>query len=305
MTFSQVPDCLFMVRPAAFGYNSDTASTNAFQQADANVENIQEIALAEFDAAVETIRKANIEVLVVQDTPLPEKPDAIFPNNWFSIHSDGKLVVYPILAPNRRLERNKDYLELLLNRFGPFEIIDLTFYEANQQFLECTGSIVFDHPNKIAYACRSPRTDERVLDDLCVRLGYTPFLFEAADENSKPIYHTNVMLCVGEKVVVVCLDSIHHESDQERLLNSFATTGHRVVSISYQQMRSFAGNMIEVQSKAGKRFLLLSQLALDSMLEGQLKELARHVELLPVSIPTIERYGGGGIRCMVAGIHLK
>jgi hypothetical protein len=303
MTLSQVPDCLVMVRPAAFGFNSDTASTNAFQQTVTSVENIQEIALAEFDAAVTAIRKADIEVMVVEDPLVPEKPDAIFPNNWFSIHA-GKLVLYPILAPNRRLERNKDYVALFLNKFGPLETIDLTFYEDKHQFLEGTGSIVFDHPNKIAYACRSPRTDEQVLKDLCKRLGYAPIIFDAVDENGKPIYHTNVMLCVGEKVVVVGLDSIQRESDQERLLSSFASTGHRVVSISHQQLRSFAGNMIEVKGKSGKRFLLLSQTALNSLLDGQLKELSRHAELLPVNIPAIERYGGGGIRCMVAGIHL-
>jgi hypothetical protein len=257
----------------------------------------------EFDAAVTVIRKADIEVMVVEDTLLPEKPDAIFPNNWFSIHADRKLVLYPMMAPNRRLERNLDYVALLLSKFGPLEIIDLTSYEAEQQFLEGTGSTVFDYPNKIAYACRSPRTDEQVLKDVCKRLGFAPFIFDAVDESGKPIYHTNVMLCVGEKVVVVCLDSITRESDQERLLGSFASTGHRVVSISYLQMRSFAGNMIEVKSKSGNRFFLLSQIALDSLLDGQQKELSRHAELLPVSIPTIERYGGGGIRCMVAGIH--
>ncbi len=303
MAFSQVPDCIFMVRPASFGFNSDTASTNAFQQSGANDEPVQEAAVAEFDAVIEKIRKATIEVLVVDDSILPEKPDAIFPNNWFSIHADGKLVLYPMLALNRRLERNKDYIDLFENRFGPLEIVDLTFYEGHQRFLEGTGSIVFDHPNKIAYSCHSPRTDESVLEDVCKRLNYIPFLFHADDENGKPIYHTNVMLCVGEKVAVVCLDSIKNESEQEQLLRSFASTGHRVLSISYQQMRCFAGNMIEVQSKTGKRFLLLSQKALDSLLDGQIKELSRHVELLPVNIPNIEKYGGGGIRCMVAGIH--
>lgn len=305
MACSQVPDCIFMVRPASFGFNSDTASTNAFQYAGPNDERVQEIAVEEFDAAIEKICKANIEVLVAEDSLLPEKPDAIFPNNWFSIHADGKLVLYPMLAPNRRLERSKEYIDLLVKRFGPLEIIDLTFYEDQHQFLEGTGSVVFDHVNKIAYACRSLRTDEVVLNDICLRLGYMPLVFDAVDENGKSIYHTNVMLCVGEKVVVVCLDSIKNDSDQERLLSSFASTGHRVVSISYQQMRCFAGNMIEVQSKTGKRFLLLSQNALDSLLDGQIKELSRYVELLPVNIPTIEKYGGGGIRCMVAGIHVK
>jgi len=305
MEFSQVPACIFMVRPATFGFNSDTASTNAFQHSASGTENIQDTALAEFDAAVETIKNAGIELLVMDDTLFPEKPDAIFPNNWISLHEDGKLVLYPMMAPNRRLERRREYIEMIINRFGHHEIIDLTFYEEQHRYLEGTGSIVFDHPNKIAYSCRSLRTDEAVLHDLCTRLGYTPFLFDAVDENGKSIYHTNVMLSVGEKVAVVCLDSIWSESDQERLLGSFASTGHRVISISYQQMRSFAGNMIEVQSKKGKRFNLLSQNALESLLDGQIKELSRYVELLPVSIPTIEKYGGGGIRCMVAGIHMK
>ena len=305
MACSQVPDCIFMVRPASFGFNSDTESTNAFQHTTTNDEHIQEIAVAEFDSAIETIRKADIDVLIGDDSFLPEKPDAIFPNNWFSIHADGRLVLYPMLAPNRRLERSKNYIDLFVNKFGPLEIVDLTFYEDQQRFLEGTGSIVFDHPNKIAYASHSPRTDEGVLEDVCKRLGYTPLMFHADDENGKAIYHTNVMLCVGEKVAVVCLDSIKSESGQERLLSSFTFTGHRVVSISYQQMRCFAGNMIEVQSKTGTRFLLLSQNALDSLLGGQIKELSKDVELLPVNIPTIEKYGGGGIRCMVAGIHRK
>ncbi len=305
MGFSQVPDCIFMVRPATFGFNSDTASTNAFQQTTANDENIQDAALAEFDAAVEIIKNAGIELQVMDDTLFPQKPDSIFPNNWISCHEDGKLILYPMMAPSRRLERCQQHIDMLSKRYGHPEIIDLTFYEVQHRFLEGTGSIVFDHPNKIAYACRSLRTDEAVLHDVCTRLGYTPFLFDAVDENGKSIYHTNVMLSVGEKVAVVCLDSIWSESDQERLLGSFASTGHRVVSISYQQMRSFAGNIIEVQSKKGKRFKLLSEKALESLLDGQIKELSRYVELLPVSIPTIEKYGGGGIRCMVAGIHMK
>jgi hypothetical protein len=305
MSFSQVPDCIFMVRPACFGFNSDTACTNTFQHAGTDAVNVQEVALAEFDLVVETIRQSGIEVLIGNDSILPRKPDAIFPNNWFSIHADGQLILYPMLAPNRRLERNKDFIELLVNTYGPLKIVDLTFYEKEQRFLEGTGSIVFDHVNKIAYACHSPRTHESVLIDVCKRLNYTPFAFHAVDERANPIYHTNVMLCVGEKVVVVCLDSIKEEAEQERLLNSFAATSHRVVAISYQQMRTFAGNMIEVQSKSGRRFLLLSQNALESLLDGQIKELRKHVELLPVAIPTIEKYGGGGIRCMVAGIHLK
>ena len=293
MIFPQVPDCLFMVRPASFGFNSDTASTNAFQQQTTSTDSVHDTALAEFDAAVETIRNADIELLIINDSVVLEKPDAIFPNNWFSLHADGRLILYPMMAPSRRLERSASHLALLQNKFGPLEIVDLTFYENQQRFLEGTGSIIFDHLHKIAYACRSQRTDEVVLNDVCTRLGYTPFLFEAVDENGTPVYHTNVMLCVGEHVAVVCLDAIRNEDAQERLLASFASTHHRVVAISYQQMRCLAGNMMEVQGRDGKRFLMLSHTARESLLDGQIKELARYAELLPVHIPTIERYGGG------------
>jgi hypothetical protein len=305
VAFSQVPDSIFMVRPACFGFNSDTASTNAFQNSETEEVNVQALALGEFELAVETIRKSHIEVLIGEDSIFPKKPDAIFPNNWFSIHSDGKLVLYPMMALNRRLERSQNFINLFKSKFGPLEIVDLSFYESQGRFLEGTGSIVFDHLHKIAYACHSPRTDESVLEDLCSRLGYTPFMFHAEDENGKPIYHTNVMLCVGEKVVVVCLDSIKNQAEQEGLLASFTQTGHRVVAISYGQMRRFAGNMIEVQNNTGKRFLLLSQNAMDSLLPERVTDLSRFVELLPVHIPTIEKYGGGGVRCMVAGIHKK
>jgi len=303
VAFSQVPDSIFMVRPACFGFNSDTASTNAFQNSEAEEVNVQQLALGEFELAVETIRKSGIEVLIGNDSIHPQKPDAIFPNNWFSIHSDGKLVLYPMMAPNRRLERNQDFIDLFKSKFRLFEIVDLSFYESQGRFLEGTGSIVFDHPHKIAYACRSPRTDESVLEDLCSRLGYTPFMFHAEDENGKPIYHTNVMLCVGEKLIVVCLDSITDESDKIRLLDNFASSQHHVILISYSQMKCFAGNMMEVKNNTGKRFLLLSQNAMDSLLPEQVTDLSRFVELLPVHIPTIEKYGGGGVRCMVAGIH--
>jgi len=305
MAFSQVPDWIFMVRPASFGFNSDTASTNAFQQTATGEDNIHQMALAEFDAAVEIIRKADIEVLVLDDSSFPEKTDAIFPNNWISFHADGKMVLYPMMAPSRRPERRQEFIDLLINRTGHQEIIDLTFYEEQQRFLEGTGSIVFDHPNNIAYACRSPRTDEIVLNDLCARLGYAPFMFDAVDESGKPIYHTNVILSLGEKFAVACLDSIWSEPDQNRLLDRLASTHHRVVAISYQQTRCLAGNIMEVKSRQEKRFILLSWQALESLPDGQKNELTRHAELLPVRIPSIERYGGGGIRCMVAGIHLK
>jgi hypothetical protein len=215
------------------------------------------------------------------------------------------MVLYPMMAPNRRLERDANHISYIKQKFGIREVIDLTHYESEQKFLEGTGSIVFDHVNKIAYACRSPRTDESVLNDLCTRINYRPLLFSAMDESGTPIYHTNVIMCMGEKFAVLCLDSIRSEADQDSVLESLSATQHRVISISYSQMKSFAGNMLEVKSKAGQHYLLLSQNALNSLLPGQVHEITRHVDVLPVNIPTIEKFGGGGIRCMVAGIHLK
>jgi hypothetical protein len=291
------------VRPAAFGFNADTAATNAFQHLDVNQEDVHSLALKEFDASVLLIRQAGIDVFILQDSPEPKKPDAIFPNNWFSIHANGMCVLYPMLAENRRYERDVNHISELQKQFGPLKMIDLSFYEKESKFLEGTGSIVFDHVNQIAYASRSPRTDETVLNDLCRQLNYTPLIFDAVDESGKPIYHTNVIMCIATSFVLICLDSIHQEEDQERIIDSFNRTNHKIIAISYSQMRSFAGNMLEVKSKAGQHYLLLSQNTLNSLLPGQLHEITRHVDVLPVNIPTIEKFGGGGIRCMVAGIH--
>jgi hypothetical protein len=302
-SFSQVPDSIVMVRPAAFGFNADTAATNAFQHLNDYQENIHSLALKEFDAAVLLMRQAGIDVFILEDSPEPQKPDAIFPNNWFSIHADGKCVLYPMMAENRRHERDVNHIARLQKQFGQLKMIDLSFFEKENKFLEGTGSIVFDHVNRIAYASRSPRTDETVLKELCQQLNYTSLIFDAVDEAGKPIYHTNVIMCIASSFVVICLDAIHQEEDQDRIIDSFNRTNHKIIAISYSQMRSFAGNMLEVKSKAGQHYLLLSQNALNSLLPGQVHEITRHVDVLPVNIPTIEKFGGGGIRCMVAGIH--
>jgi hypothetical protein len=209
-----------------------------------------------------------------------------------------------MLAENRRLERNLDFIESLKLDFTVKEIVDLSYYEEQSQYLEGTGSVVFDYVGKLAYASRSARTDEFVFNELCNRLGFTPILFNAVDESGLPIYHTNVLMCVGSKFAVVCLDAIREEHDQEVLLDSFSKTGHQVIAISYSQMHSFAGNMIEIETKNGEPLVLLSESAFNSLLPGQLHAINKHAEVLPVSIPTIERFGGGSVRCMVAGIFL-
>lgn len=306
MKFSQAPSSVLMVRPAAFGFNPQTAVSNAFQskQADSS-EEISKKALQEFDQMVDSLRAHDIDVIVIEDTNTPQKPDAVFPNNWISFHGDGTVVLYPMMAENRRLERLNPVLESIRSKFTIQRVIDLTDRENHNQYLEGTGSVVFDYWNKIAYACRSDRTNELVLKDLCQELGYNAIVFDAVDAMGRPIYHTNVLMCVGTRFAVVCLDAIKSEEDQESLLNSFSQTQHQVVAISYDQLRSFAGNMIEVLSMSGEPTVLLSEKAFQSLLPGQINAISKHTDMIPLSIHTIEQYGGGSVRCMVAGIFSK
>lgn len=303
MKFSQAPEALLMVRPKHFGFNPQTADTNTFQHATTSESSlIQTRALQEFDKMVDVLRSNDIEILVVEDSTNPVKPDAIFPNNWISFHHDGTIVLYPMLAENRRPERENAVIQSVQRLYSMSDCIDLTAYENQGKFLEGTGSIVFDYVNKIAYASRSPRTDETVLNELMTRLGFKSIVFDAVDEQGEPIYHTNVLMCIGTKFVILCLDAIKNEDDQDNLLASFAETHHKVIAISFAQMKQFAGNMLEVNSKAGEPFVLLSQRALQSLLPGQLDALSKFAEPVPIDIPTIEDHGGGSVRCMVAGI---
>lgn len=295
----QAPAHILMVRPAAFGFNVQTAGSNAFQnKADATT---QVQALREFDGMVDALRANDIEIIVVNDTPEPPKPDAIFPNNWISFHADGTVVLYPMLAENRQWERKNDVLETIRQQFEVDRVLDFTSHEEHGSYLEGTGSMVIDYVNNIAYANRSPRTHEVVLREACQALQLKPLIFDAFDVNKQPIYHTNVVMAVGSKFCVICLDAIP-ESDQDNLLISFEETRHKVVAISYAQMNAFAGNMMEVQTQHGEPMVLLSQQAFDSLLPGQANAIAQHAELLPLNIPTIETVGGGSVRCMVAGV---
>jgi hypothetical protein len=299
------PHGLLMIRPANFGFNSETASSNAFQQNKSeSTKDIQQRALKEFDKTVDLLKSNEIDVIVIDDTTDALRPDAIFPNNWISTHEEGVIVTYPMMAANRRVERRTDIIDLLRNKFKVLKTIDLTSSERDEKFLEGTGSIVFDHTNKIAYTCRSLRTDESLLNELCQQLGYTALIFDSVDENGKPIYHTNVMMWMGEKMAGVCLDSVKNEDDQEKILAKLSETNHKVIALSYPQIKALAGNMFEVKNKKGEPFLLMSQTAFQSLLPGQLNEMTKHAEPLVVAIDTIEQYGGGGIRCMVAGMYL-
>ena len=306
MKFSQAPSSIVMVRPASFGSNPQTASTNAFQNVQpTSNEEINKIAVEEFDRAVEKLRAHDIDVNVVEDSQSPQKPDAIFPNNWISFHEDGSVILYPMMAENRRMERTIPILETIKKKYQVRQVLDYSSQKLSNEFLEGTGSVVFDYQNRIGYACRSARTHERILNEVCLSLGYKPVLFDAVDERGQPIYHTNVLMCVGTHFAVICLDAIKHDDDQETLLGLMSTTKHQVVAISYAQMKMFAGNMIEVTTKAGEHIVLLSEQAFNSLLPSQVNAITKHAALLPLTINTIEQYGGGSVRCMVAGVFNK
>lgn len=304
MRFSQVPHSILLVRPTSFGYNPETASSNAFQKHPTDSKKVQQEALMEFDELINALSKKNIAHIVVEDTPLPVTTDAIFPNNWITTHHDGKVILYPMMAPSRRKERRTDIVDLLKAKYQVNEVIDLSSSENQNEYLEGTGSIIFDHPNRVAFACRSDRTHRVQFEKLCQLLNYKPLLFDAVDEKGQPIYHTNVMMWIGDSVAGVCLDSIKGEEQQEAILSQLNLSNHKVVALSYAQINQFAGNMFEVENATGKRFLLMSQTAFDSLLSGQLAEIEKHAEPLPVNIHSIEESGGGSVRCMVAGIHL-
>jgi hypothetical protein len=291
-----------MVRPATFGYNPETAVNNAFQQAGAGP-GIQEKALQEFDAFVDLLNRNDIDVTVVDDTPEPPTPDAVFPNNWFSTHAGGTLCLFPMFAGNRRLERKQAVLDALKNKFDVKRIVDFTPYEAQQKFLEGTGSMVLDRENLIAYACLSPRTGKQVLLDFCKSMGYAPCCFYAADTHGTAIYHTNVMMCVGECDAVVCLESITDAQQRNVLVETLENTGKTIISITLSQVRQFAGNMLEVENLYHKRFLILSHTAYGALTPEQIATLQLHNRtLLHPDLHTIETYGGGSARCMLAEV---
>jgi hypothetical protein len=305
---SQCASSVLMVRPARFGSNPVTAASNRFQFQDSGVPpaETQQRARAEFEALALALSNAGVEVCVVDDTPAPEKPDAVFPNNWVSFHADGTVVLYPMLAGTRRLERREDILAALVREHG-FRItrtIDLTGHERDECYLEGTGSLVLDRVNRLAYACLSPRTHLDALGDFAQQLDYEVVSFDAVDAQGVPIYHTNVVMCLGESFAVLCAATLRDQSRRAAILGIIGDTGHEIVDITLEQMSAFAGNMLELRSRRGEPLLVLSVRALESLTKDQRTRLERHARLVAVPIPTIERYGGGSVRCMLAEIHL-
>lgn len=300
----QTTSHILMIRPVAFGLNIQTADSNAFQKRTASQEKVQEKALAEFDAFVVKLRGVGIDVTVIEDTAEPHKPDSIFPNNWISFHEDGSIYLYPMQAENRRLERRDDIIDQISQNFDIREINDLSFTEEKGEYLEGTGSLVLDRENKLAYACLSIRTQEKVLDIFTQESGYQAITFHAVDQNGMAIYHTNVMMCVGDHFMVICLDAIPDEKEKNAVIQSIKNTKKELIEISFEQMNQFAGNMLQVKNKDGKSFLVMSERAHQSLNQKQLDGIAKYAEILSSPLTTIEDNGGGSARCMLAEIHL-
>ena len=296
-----------MIRPARFESNPFTAESNRFQGKTAATPAEQQAqALREFDALVTALKDHGINAIVVDDTAEPHTPDSIFPNNWVSFHADGRVVLYPMEAPNRRTERRFDVIESLGSDFGfhVSEIVDLSSHEADEHYLEGTGSMVLDRVNRVAYACLSTRTQLDALGDFAQRMDYDVVAFDAVDRDGIPIYHTNVLMNIGEKIAVICAEAIVRDEQRAAVLNRLSDTGHEIVSLSYDQLDAFAGNMLELRTGAGERLIAMSRQALKSLNETQLATLNDNGGVLSVPIDNIEGSAGGSVRCMLAEIHL-
>lgn len=305
---SQCAGAVMMIRPRSFRSNNQTASTNAFQPADPGIgeDDQQRRALAEFDGLAEALRSAGVRVVVFDDTDERDTPDAVFPNNWVSFHGDGTVLLYPMLAENRRDERRIELIDELadVHGFDVGRIIDLSESEAYGRFLEGTGSLVLDRVNRIAYACVSPRTDAALVRDYTERFGYRAVTFAATGADGAAIYHTNVMMSVGDKIAVVCADSIADETERGSVLESLSESGHQVVEISRSQMVQFAGNVLELRAADGSAIMAMSARAEASLSTVQKAAIEAHARIVSPPIFTIEDCAGGGVRCMLAELHL-
>ena len=306
----QITDTILMVRPVNFRMNEQTAVNNYYQKVLDNItpQTVQQQALQEFDAFVKKLQSVGINVVVIQDTKEPDTPDSIFPNNWISFHESGDVALYPMFAENRRLERREDVLELLENEgFHIENIVDYTSAEEEDIFLEGTGSLLLDRKHGKAYCALSPRADEELFIEFCEDFEFTPVVFTAyqtVDGKRMPIYHTNVIMCLGEDFAVICLDCIDDKAECKNVLKNLKDDGKEVIVITEEQVVQFAGNMLHVKNKEGKRFVVMSNAAYQSLTKEQIQKLEKHGELLYSSLDTIEACGGGSARCMMAEVLL-
>lgn len=297
---------VLMVRPESFAFNEETAETNLFQRREASRDepSVAQRARWEFEALTERLRLAGVEVFAFADLPERENPDAVFPNNWISFHEDGTIVLYPMMAPTRRTEVRSDIVESLAAAgvFRGRRLLDLTSHAGEGRFLEGTGSLVLDRVHRVAYASISPRTDPSLVELWCRELGYRPVVFESQDPPGAPVYHTNVVMSVGSGLAFVCLESIGDTGQRLAVEASLVETGHEILALSRDQMRGFAGNVLELRSTAGEALVFASERARQALDADQIKAIERHARLVAVPLDVIEIHGGGSVRCMMAEI---
>lgn len=294
---------ILMIRPVNFTFNEQTALSNAFQNKPEQ-EHIQPPVLKEFNQFVQLLTDNGINVTVMADTLFPHTPDSIFPNNWISFHDDGSIFLYPMQAENRRLERKPHIINALKKTFRVKQIHDLSYFENENQFLEGTGSMVLDRENKIVYAALSPRTCLPVLKEFCARTGYTSIYFHTVDANTIPIYHTNVMMCLGSGFAVICMESISDQEEKTKVYKSLSATRKEIIEISLHQLKHFAGNMIQLVNNSGELLLVMSGAALNCLSENQRFRLEKYGRLVCSPLNVIEAVGGGSARCMIGEIFL-
>ena len=300
----QSANAVVMIRPFRFYPNPETASDNAFQRevAETDADTISKAAQEEFDQAVELLRGAGVTVHVFEDTALPEKPDAVFPNNWFSTHHDGRVVLYPMYSPTRRNERRRDVIDELGKHYRISALIDYSSCEQRGLHLEGTGSLVLDYVNRLAYVSLSKRSDRELIERFCQDFNFNPMLFESVGDDGRPIYHTNVVMCVGSEFALAGLDLIADSEQRETIRRSLEASGKKVIELDRAQIANFAGNALELRSDSEK-LLVLSTRAAKALTAEQRNEIERHARLLPLALPTIE-LAGGSARCMLAAVHL-
>ena len=303
----QTTDTLLMIEPVAFGYNAETAENNYFQ-VEQKGNDIQQKALQEFQNFAEKLRDHGINVISIKDTLEPHSPDSIFPNNWVSFHADGTVNLFPMFAENRRVERRQDIIEQIKNEgFEVKSVEDYSHFENEGIFLEGTGSIIFDHDFKLAYCSVSLRLDENLFRKFCENINYTPIVFHSfQDANGErlPIYHTNVMMCIADKFVVICLNCIDDELEREKVQEVIKSSEKELIEISEDQLQQFAGNMLQVQNTEGEKFLIMSESAHRSLNESQISTIESYCKIISADLETIETNGGGSARCMLAEIFL-
>ncbi|HEX6334651.1 MAG TPA: arginine deiminase-related protein [Flavisolibacter sp.] len=300
----QVTDTLLMVRPASFGYNAETAANNFFQNEPPHGSDLQVTALTLFDNMVRQLRDCGLRVVVADDSSRPVKPDALFPNNWLATDAQGVVSMFPMYAFSRRHERREEIIELLRTHFEVAGVRDWSGSEADHRFLEGTGSMVMDHANRIIYACLSPRTDAGLVSSFARANGYRAVTFTACDAAGRPVYHTNVLMCVGERFAVVCHAAIKNKEERDTVTGLLRETGHELVEISLDQVQAFAGNMLQVRNITGERLILLSTTALQALTPQQMLQMEKHGRLCSFDVSIIEHVEGGSVRCMLAEIFL-